>query len=128
MSNEQHKRGQGPYPISTGTPPKNSLRVAGWHSLPLKTRSARYRITKSNGTTHIISVKNHARQVLDGLIVTPVFCASIARVSHFVNILRKEKRVGIHTEPYENDRETSRARFGVFFLTDKVELIEGNSK
>jgi hypothetical protein len=111
------------YSISVGSPPKNGLRVTAWHSLPASTKAARYLVTKPNGAQHIIKVKGRARQVLDELTMQPIYSASITRVSHFTNILRREKCVGIHTETYKQADGTARKTYGCYFLTDTVERM-----
>jgi uncharacterized membrane protein len=111
------------YQISLGLPPKNCLRVTAWHSLPDSTKAERYLVTKPNAPQHIIKVKDRAQQVLDGRTVQPIKITSKARVSHFRNILRREKCVGIHTESYKQADGTARKTYGCYFLMDTVERM-----
>lgn len=95
-------------------PPTNALRVNAWRDMPTDTARARYVITDDD-TTFTVSKGN--RRVLDALIRGPVYAASPVRISDRVCILRNQYNVPITIEMYENDTDTDRARYGVYFLS-----------
>lgn len=112
--------------IKTIRPPANALRVEAWRDLPSDPAPARYRITGEDGTVHQITLAKGNRIILDALLNQPVYCASPVRISDRVCILRREYRVPITKEMFENDAATDRAKFGVYFLNGQVERITGN--
>jgi hypothetical protein len=63
---------------------------------------------------------------LDALIIQPVYCASPVRISDRVCILKRDYRVPITKEMFENDAATDRTKFGVYFLNCRVERITEN--
>ena len=105
-------------------PPSNALRVEAWRDLPSNKEPARYEITHEDGSTDQITLAKGNRIILDALIAQPVFCASPVRISDRVCILRHEYGVPITKEMYDNDADTDRARFGVYFLDGNVRRIE----
>lgn len=112
--------------IKTIRPPANALRVEAWRDLPSDPAPARYMITGDDGTVHQITLAKGNRIILDALLNQPVYCASPVRISDRVCILRREYRVPITKEMFENDAATDRAKFGVYFLNGQVERITGN--
>jgi hypothetical protein len=107
-------------------PPANSLRVEAWRDLPKNGAAARYKITREDGGVSVITLAKGNRIILDALLKQPVYCASPVRISDRVCILRHEYRVPIIKEMYENDAETDRAKFGVYFLDGCVERLDDN--
>jgi hypothetical protein len=108
-------------------PPANAQRVNAWHDLPLARDPARYRITNSNGETREVTLKQGNRQILEGLMCAPMYCASPVRVSDRVLTLKTEFGIAVETKDYEPENELS-GRFGVYFLISKVERIGGPAK
>ena len=104
-------------------PPENALRVERWRDLPKDRAPASYRVTADDGGTHVITLAKGTRVVLDALLRQPVYCASPVRISDRVCILRNDYRVPIIAEMYQNDAATGRDKFGVYFLTGRVERI-----
>ena len=75
---------------------------------------------------HQITLAKGNRIILDALINQPVYCASPVRISDRVCILKRDYRVPITKEMFENDAATDRAKFGVYFLNGRVERISGD--
>jgi hypothetical protein len=86
-------------------PPANAQRVNAWCDLPLARDPARYRITNPNGQTHEITLKLGNRQILEGLMCAPMYCASPVRVSDRVLILKTEFGIAVETKDYEPENE-----------------------
>jgi hypothetical protein len=107
-------------------PPANSLRVEAWRDLPKDGAATRYKITREDGGVSVITLAKGNRIILDALLKQPVYCASPVRISDRVCILRHEYSVPIIKEMYENDAETDRAKFGVYFLDGCVERLDEN--
>ncbi len=105
-------------------PPPNAKRVYRWADLPLHTEQALYRVTDPGQEPRIIHAAKRKRQVLEGLMRSPVYAASYCRLSDQVLPLRRDDGVDIHCEMYRDDPETGRERYGVYFLRSKVERIE----
>jgi hypothetical protein len=111
--------------IKSIRPPLNALRVEAWRDLPPDRAPARYKIMGEDGAVHQIILANGSRIILDALLIQPVYCASPVRISDRVCILRHEYRVPIIKEMFNNDAATDRAKFGVYFLSGRVERISG---
>ena len=106
-------------------PPSNALRVDAWRDLPADKAPAKYRVIDEDGDTRAITLAKGNRIILDALMEQPVYCASPVRISDRVCILRRDYGVPIIKKMYDNDAETDRARFGVYFLdTSAVERVE----
>lgn len=110
---------------SIDSPPRNTLRVNAWRDLPKDRLTARYTIPTEDGGTKEIALANGNRIVLDALLSQPVYCASPVRISDRVCILRHEYGVPIMREMYDGDAATDRQRFGVYFIGEGVQRIEG---
>lgn len=108
---------------NSNKPPSNALRVEAWRDLPGEKAPAHYEITHEDGTKDRITLARGNRIILDALIAQPVFCASPVRISDRVCVLRHEYGVPITKEMYDNDADTDRARFGVYFLDGDVRRI-----
>ncbi len=105
-------------------PPSNALRVYRWADLPNLTTPALYRVTDPGQEPREIYASKHKRQVLEGLMRSPLYAASYCRLSDKVLPLRRDDGVNIECKLYNNDPETGRERFGIYFLVSKVELVE----
>ena len=109
--------------ISNETPPHNTRRVYRWADLPPTTEPALYRVTDPGQEPRTITVSKHTRQVLEGLMRSPLLAASYCRLSDKVLPLRRDHGVNIECTLYRNDKETGREKFGVYSLISKVERI-----
>lgn len=109
---------------TTSRPPANALRVEAWRDLPKDGAPARYKIRSEDGGVSVITLSKGNRIVLDALLKRPVYCASPVRISDRVCTLRHEYSVPITKEMYDNDTETDRAKFGVYFLNGEVEPLD----
>ena len=110
--------------IKEQKPPSNAKRVYRWNDLPSATDYAWFRVTGSGQEPRDILVRYHQRQVLEGLIQSPIYAASYCRISDQVLPLRRDHGVSIECEMFTNDPETGRQRFGVYTLRSKVERID----
>ena len=110
--------------IRTELPPSNALRVFRWADLPNLTAPALYRVTDPGQEPREIYAPKHKRQVLEGLMRSPLYAASYCRLSDKVLPVRRDDGVNIVCKLYANDPETGRERFGIYFLVSKVERIE----
>ncbi len=104
--------------------PSNTLYVQRWADLNALTEPAEFEVTNDNGESHVIHADRNLRRVLEALRKQPIYCASRCRVSHYVNLLRHEKRVAIETDRYSNDAASGRMSYGVFRLVSKVRRIK----
>lgn len=102
------------------TPPANAKRVYKWADLPDHTDAARYMVTDPGQEPREIIVSNHQRQVLEGLMRSPIYAASYCRVSDQVLPLRRDHGVNIRCDMYRNDPETGRERYGIYVLESEV--------
>ena len=104
---------------------QEEARVTEWKDLPSNKESARFRVISDAGDERVITLSKNKRRILEGLMKQPIYAASPVRISDVVHLLKGEQGLSIKTEMYANDRETDRAKFGVYFLTDQVERIGG---
>ncbi|MEX0319031.1 MAG: hypothetical protein AB3N21_13820 [Ruegeria sp.] len=104
-------------------PPANALRVYSWANLPNLTAPALYRVTDPSQEPREIWASKHKRQVLEGLMQSPIYAASYCRLSDQVLPLRRDDGVNIECKMYQNDSDTGRQRYGVYVLVSKVELV-----
>lgn len=109
---------------SKETPPSNAKRIYRWTDLPSNTSPALFRVTDPGQEPREIVVSKHQRQVLEGLMRSPIYAASYCRLSDQVLPLRRDHSVDIECIMYSNDKETGRQRYGVYFLVSKVERIK----
>lgn len=109
-----------------GNPPANARRNNRWRDFPNTISPAQYRVTDETGETRTVTVSKNKRRVLEGLMQAPMYCASPVRISDLVHILKRDYGVDIAMDLYANDSDTDRAKFGVYTLKSKVELINGN--
>jgi hypothetical protein len=112
--------------IINNRPPSNALRVEAWRDLPSERGPASYKITNDDGAVHHINLAKGNRIILDALLRQPVYCASPVRVSNRVCILIHKYGVPITLEMYQNDEETGRDKFGVYFLNGHVLRLDGD--
>lgn len=86
-----------------------------------KSRSAR-RYRANSGKTTIVAKRD--RQVLDTLIIGPVFCASPVRLSDSVLRLRRDHGIEVETEFLESTQsDGAKCRYGYYVLADSVTPI-----
>ncbi len=107
-------------------PPANALRVYRWADLPNLTAPAFYRVTDPGQEPREIYASKHKRQVLEGLMRSPLYVASYCRLSDQVLPLRRDDGVNIECKMYRGDKDTGRQKYGIYFLVSKVELIQAN--
>ena len=107
-------------------PPANTLRVEAWRDLPHNKGWMAYRVIPEGGKPRTIRVRKNNRIVLDAAIKQPILAASPVRISDNIHILKRDYGLNIETKMYENDTATDRAKFGVYFLIDRVEPIPAN--
>ncbi|WP_299661699.1 hypothetical protein [uncultured Ruegeria sp.] len=105
-------------------PPANALRVYRWADLPNLTAPALYRVIDPGQEPREIYASKHKRQVLEGLMRSPLYAASYCRLSDQVLPLRRDEGVNIECKMYRGDTDTGRQKFGIYFLVSKVERIE----
>ena len=98
--------------------PKNSKRVSKWSDLPKATTPKTY-IINNEGKTHRVTLSRHKRQVLEGLMINPIYAPSPARISdcklHLVNA-----GIEIDTLMFSNDDNTE--KFGIYVLKSAVKV------
>lgn len=101
-------------------PPTNARRIYRWTDLPNTTERASYVVQDDGGEPREIVISRHQRQVLEGLMQSPIFAASYCRISDQVLPLRRDHGVDIRCDMYANDPETGRQRYGVYTLVSTV--------
>lgn len=99
--------------------PTNAMRVYRWQDLPAVREPASYLVENDDQEPLVIVVSNHQRQVLEGLMRSPIYAASYCRISDQVLPLRRA-RVDIECKMFRNDPDTGRERYGVYSLVSKV--------
>lgn len=107
-------------------PPEDAKRIMRWRDLPNKIASAVYEVTDDAGDTRSVRISKNKRRVLEGLMIAPMYCASPVRISDLVHILKRDYGVDIGMDLYEDDRETDRAKFGIYTLNSKVVRVDEN--
>lgn len=110
--------------IESELPPTNALRVYRWADLPNLTAPALYRVTDPGQEPREIYASKHKRQVLEGLMRSPLYAASYCRLSDQVLPLRRDDGVNIECKMYRGDADTGRQKFGIYFLVSKVTRID----
>lgn len=113
--------------LKKSRPPENAQRRNAWRDLPLARDPARYRIKNSNGQSHEITVKLGNRQILERMMLAPMYCASPVRVSDRVLTLQHEYGIAVKTKDYEPENEFS-GKFGVYCLEFKVAQLQGGAQ
>ncbi len=101
----------------------NALRVYRWADLPNLTAPALYRVTDPGQEPREIYASKHKRQVLEGLMRSPLYAASYCRLSDQVLPLRRDDGVNIECKMYRGEADTGRQKFGIYVLVSQVELI-----
>ncbi len=96
-------------------PPQNARRVYGWVDLPADESAETYILKDRSGRDYEIIASGKCRRVLEGLLQTPIFAASNARISQYVSELR-EGGADIETKRFKGDPETGRSTFGVYVM------------
>ncbi len=110
--------------IKADLPPENALRVYRWADLPNLTAPALYRITDPGQEPREIYASKHKRQVLEGLMRSPLYAASYCRLSDQVLPLRRDDGVNIECKMYRGDADTGRQKYGIYVLVSQIERIE----
>lgn len=110
--------------IKADLPPANALRIYRWADLPNLTTPALYRVTDPGQEPREIYASKHKRQVLEGLMRSPLYAASYCRLSDQVLPLRRDDGVNIECKMYRGDADTGRQKFGIYFLVSKVTRID----
>lgn len=109
------------------TPPINVKRVYKWADLPGNTKPAKYSIECEGQEPRTITVLRRKRQVLEGLMKSPIRAASYCRISDQVLPLLRDHGVDFRCTIYKNDPDTGRDVYGVYTLENTVRRIEGGA-
>lgn len=109
--------------IQDGKPPSNTKRVYRWDDLPKAETAGAYLIENEGAKPVSVIVRGKRRRVLEGLMQSPLYAASYARLSDHVDHLRREG-INIRTDGYRNDPETGRETYGVYTIESTVTRIE----
>ncbi|SFD67300.1 hypothetical protein [Roseivivax sediminis] len=104
-------------------PPKNAKRIYRWADLPECLAPGKYLIEDSDGQSREIWCHKNRQRVLEGLIRSPLFSASYARLSDHVDHL-KRAGVDIETLMFRNDPETGRKTYGIYRLVSNVTRVD----
>ena len=110
----------------TTKPPSNALRAEAWRDLAQDKDLQTYLVTPTEGKPFTVKLRKNNRRILDTLIERPIFAASPVRISDNVHILKRDYGINIETKMFENDTETDRAKFGVYFLVDHIKPIQSD--
>jgi hypothetical protein len=109
------------------TPPQNTKRVYRWADLPNATKPAKFKIEAEGQEPRIITVSRRKRQVLEGLMKSPILSASYCRISDQVLPLRRDYGVNITCTIYRGDEDTGREIYGVYTLENAVCRVDGGA-
>ncbi|WP_439521077.1 hypothetical protein [Marivita sp.] len=104
-------------------PSADTKRIYKWANLKADTTRASFLIENEGIKPFKITVSLKKRQVLEGLMQSPIMAASYCRISDQVLPLRRDYGVNIVCTIYKNDPETGRETFGVYTLVSKVTRI-----
>lgn len=107
------------------TPSRNTKRIYKWADLPGDTKPAKFTIECEGKEPRTITVSRRKRQVLEGLMETPILAASYCRISDNVLPLRRDYGLDIACTVYKNDPDTGRDIYGVYTLANTVTRIDG---
>ena len=114
-------------PEQKNTPPQNTFRVVKWADLPDTKSKGRYLVENEGQEPFEIVVCKNRRRTLEGLMRSPIFCASQTRIGHEVSQLRHVHEAAIETLNFKSDSPNSQG-FGVYVLRSKVtrlDMLEG---
>ena len=110
------------------TPPKNTRWIMGNHDLPQNYGLGSFQVRNALGRIRVITLQKRIRQILEALMLGPVYCASTVRVGHYVDLLRDEQNVNIETLWFSDNKGPIKTRYGVYVLRDAVTLLpEGDA-
>lgn len=112
--------------ITDQQPPKNARRVYSWGDLPPCRPTASYLVENDGLAPQTITVGKKRQRVLEGLMHSPLYAASYARLSDHVDHL---KRCGIVIETlmFRNDPDTGRDTYGIYVLRSQVTRLEAQA-
>lgn len=113
--------------ISNIKPPSNARRIYRWADLPRCQPHAGYVVENDGQEAVTLFVRNKRQRVLEGLMRSPLYAASYARLSDHVDHL-KRSGVVIETLMFRDDPETGRDTFGIYVLRSRVTRIEAPSQ
>lgn len=107
----------------TKNPPKNARRIMRVADLPPLRDMAEYEVTNGDEPRKV-SLRKRQRQVVDLLMLGPVYCASPVRISDMVHILKREHGIDIETEMFPGDEVTGTGSYGVYFLRSQIRRLK----
>lgn len=99
----------------------------GNHDLPQNYGDAKFSVVDTSNLRSVITLSKRMRQILEALMIGPLFCASTVRVGHFVDVLRDEHGVNIETLWFKNNNGPIKTRYGVCVRRDDVTLLESEA-
>ena len=102
----------------------NARRISRWDDTPRTTDYAVYHVHEDGKAPRDICVGRNTRRVLEALRRSPIYSASVCRLSDQVLLLRDQHGVDIDCTLYRADPDTGRERFGVYTLLSRVERIK----
>ena len=109
------------------TPPENTRWIMGSHDLPQNYGAAHFAVVDKEMRRSVITLSKRMRQILEALMLSPLYCASTVRVGHYVDVLRDDHGVNIETLWFTDDKGPIKTRFGVYVLRDTVTLLESEA-
>ncbi len=104
-------------------PPANTKRIYRWADLPNTTENQTYWVTNTGQDPRKVILAKRTRQVLEGLMRSPIHSASYCRLSDHVLPLRRDHGIDIRCDMFANDVETGRTRYGVYVLVSQVQPV-----
>lgn len=113
--------------ISDQQPPEHARRVYRWSDLPPTQPHSGYRVENEGQEPMTVYIGNKRQRVLEGLMRSPLYAASYARLSDHVDHL-KRSGIDIETLMFRNDPETGRDTFGVYVLRSRVTRLDGQAQ
>ena len=66
---------------------------------------AKYEFTKADGSTSVVTLKDRKRQVVDAMLIGPVFCASTVRLGDAVFRLKQDNDLHTLTQTTADGRK-----------------------
>ncbi len=109
--------------VSLNTPPTNTRWIMGQMNLPQNYGIGHFEIKRADSAGRSIAVSKRLRQVLEALVIGPLYCASAVRLSHYVDVLRDDHGVNIETIWFSDNKGPIKTRYGVYVLRDEVRFI-----
>ncbi|MEP5761156.1 MAG: hypothetical protein ABJ327_17940 [Litoreibacter sp.] len=94
--------------------------------LPQSREPVSFEVNRDGVMPFVVTLEKRQRQVIEALMLTPLYCASPVRLSDVVHIVKREHGLDIETMFFSDETGPETATFGVYVLKDKLRRVENN--